>query len=459
MKNNFKIYLIIIFALFNDISAQTIKIIFETNNGKEEYFLKDLENINFDKFDNQFTLDLYLKSKDIVNINITNDKFLNISEKVISFTTLPNNNNTINSFLISEIDSIRLKQNLNLPTFDIQELVLSEVIFSNFTAPWGLAFINDNEALVTEKGGQLFWVNIQTKAKVLITNTPTSSTNGQGGLLDVKLHPDFKNNSLIYLSQAISVGNNQTTVVNRAKLVNNNLTEIREVFRALPLRNSGQHFGSRMIFDKEGKLYVSTGDRGTPTLAQDSSTNNGKLNRVNADGTIPSDNPFVNRAGFRPEIFTSGNRNIQGMDIHPITGEIYINEHGPQGGDELNLVKRGANYAWPLATFGVNYGGGVITTDTTYPGTTDPLTYWTPSIAPCGMTFVKRDMNANEADILITALAGQQIQRLQLLNNKVIKKIVCLSGYGRFRDVKQSPNGDIYAITENPGRIIKLKVK
>lgn len=459
MKRINYFYLPLLFLIFNQLNSQTFKIIIETSSERQEILLSDLENINFDKFSNQYSLDLFLKSKQVVNINITENKFLNISEKEINFNTLPNSSNSKFIYQISEIDSIKLKQNLNIPTFDIEELVLDQVVFSNFTAPWGLAFINDNEALVTEKAGQLFRVNIQTKSKVQINNTPASATNGQGGLLDVKLHPDFKNNSLIYISQSIAVGNNQTTVVNRAKLVNDNLTEIKEVFRALPLRNSGQHFGSRIIFDKEGKLYVSTGDRGSQNLAQDSSTNNGKLNRVNDDGSIPNDNPFVNRAGFRPEIYTSGNRNIQGMDIHPITGEIYINEHGPQGGDELNLVSKGANYAWPLATFGVNYGGGIITTDTTYPGTIDPLTYWRPSIAPCGMTFVNREMNSNEADILIAALAGQQIQRLQLLNNKVIKRIVCLSGYGRFRDVKQAPNGDIYAITESPGRIIRLKVK
>jgi glucose/arabinose dehydrogenase len=211
------------------------------------------------------------------------------------------------------------------------------------------------------------------------------------------------------------------------------------------------------VFDRNNLLYMSVGDRGLPENAQNRNNHLGKVLRFNDDGTVPASNPLVGVPNTQPQIFTWGNRNIQGMAMNPSSGLIYAHEHGPRGGDELNLIKANTNYGWPEVTFGTNYNGTPITADTTRVGMESPLTYWVPSIAPSGMTFITNGQPNNEADILIGALAGTHLHWLKLRDNKKIASTRSMNGYARFRDVRQAPDGKIYAMTESPNRFILLR--
>lgn len=298
--------------------------------------------------------------------------------------------------------------------------------------------------------------SISTQIKTEIKGLPIIIQNGQGGLLDVAPHPNFTQNQLIYLTYTVGNTSGQTTALGRGKLENNQLIQFEELFRALPMVNSGVHFGGRITFDKENFVYFSIGDRGTPENAQNKKNHAGKIMRLKDDGTIPFDNPFVDSLNACKEIFSWGHRNVQGLAMNPITGEIYAHEHGPKGGDELNLIKKGANYGWPLITFGVNYDGSIISTDTARIGLEQPLTYWVPSIAPSGLTFIENNQANNEIDVLIGALAGNHLHWLKLKDNKKVLASKSMEGYARFRDVKQSPDGRLYAMTESPNRLVRL---
>jgi glucose/arabinose dehydrogenase len=345
------------------------------------------------------------------------------------------------------------------PTTVVPPLFLSEerILINNIATPWGFTFINSNEVLFTEKQGKAFRYIISTNVLTEITGVPAVSQNGQGGLLDIALHPNFGSNNFVYLTYAVAANGGQTTALGRGKLIGNQLQNFTELFRALPIRNDGQHFGSRIVFDKNNLLYMSVGDRGLPENAQNKNNHLGKVLRFNDDGTVPPNNPLVGVPNTQPQIFTWGNRNIQGMAMNPATGLIYAHEHGPKGGDELNLIKANTNYGWPEVTFGTNYNGTPITTDTVRVGMESPLTYWVPSIAPSGMTFIVNGQPNNEADILIGALAGTHLHWLKLRDNKKIASSRSLSGYARFRDVRQAPDGKIYAMTESPNRFILLR--
>jgi aldose sugar dehydrogenase len=337
------------------------------------------------------------------------------------------------------------------------ELFEDKVLINNISAPWGFTFINNNEVLFTEKRGKIYQYNISKDTLIEISGVPTVSQNGQGGLLDIALHPNFSTNNFVYLTYAVTASGGQTTALGRGKLVGNQLQNFTELFRALPIRNSGQHFGSRIVFDRNNFLYMSVGDRGAQDSAQSKSNHFGKVLRFNDDGTVPTSNPLVGVPNTKPEIFCWGNRNIQGMAMNPATGEIYAHEHGPRGGDELNLIKPNTNYGWPEVTFGVNYDGSPITPDTTLPGMQLPLTYWVPSIAPSGMTFIRNGQPDNETDILIGALAGTHIHWLKMKNDKRVSSTRSMNGYGRFRDIRQAPDGKIYAMTETPNRFVLLR--
>jgi glucose/arabinose dehydrogenase len=344
------------------------------------------------------------------------------------------------------------------PAFSqIPELFQDKILINNISTPWGFTFINSNEVLFTEKQGKAYRYIISKDSIFELTSLPTVSTNGQGGLLDIALHPDFNSNKFVYLTYAVSASGGQTTALGRGILVGNQIQNFTEIFRALPIINSGQHFGSRIVFDKNNYLYMSVGDRGVPSHAQDTNNHIGKVLRFNDDGTVPPSNPFVGVPNTQPQIYCWGNRNIQGIAMHPSTGEIYAHEHGPRGGDELNLIKPRTNYGWPRVTFGINYNGTIVSSDTTLPGMQLPLTYWTPSIAPSGMTFIQNGQPNNEADILIGALAGTHIHWLRMKDNKKVSSTRSMNGYARFRDVRQAPDGKIYALTESPNRFILLR--
>jgi aldose sugar dehydrogenase len=322
-----------------------------------------------------------------------------------------------------------------------------------------MAFMNNDELLFTEKTGKLKRYKISTNTTTEITGMPAIAQNGQGGLLDVALHPDFSTNGFVYLTYCIAVNgiSGNTTALGRGKLVNNQLQNFTELFRALPFFTSGNHFGSRIAFDREKFLYLSVGDRGTMENAQNTNVHAGKVMRLKDDGTVPSDNPLVGVPNTKPEIYSWGHRNIQGMAMNPANGKIYAHEHGPRGGDELNLVQKGKNYGWPKVTFGIDYNGTVISSDTAQPGLEPPLTYWVPSIAPSGLVFVQNAQNTNEADVLLGALAGTHLHWLKMKDDKVTLATRSLQGYARFRDVEQAPDGKLYALTESPSRLVLLR--
>lgn len=443
----------------NRANANDFSIKFENIDGTSETFnINDLSRIDFNSLTKPYVFKIYSKSSGLNEHNTSDYHGVNLTQ--MGFQLQKKVGVEFSNYFFANIDSMAFVPYIE-NNYKLQELVLDEVLLTGLDNPWSLAFIDEFNVLFTEKSGKLNHYNLYTKIKTEIKDLPAIADYGQGGLLDVKLHPKFMSNFVIFLSHAVADGNRQTTAVTRAviNLEDMKLENKQEIFRALPLVNSSVHFGSRISFDKDGNLFVSVGDRGNPNNAQDSTIHAGKIMRITEFGEVPSDNPFVNSSKARKEIWSMGHRNIQGMDTHPITGELWAHEHGPQGGDELNKIVKGANYAWPLATFGINYNGTEITKDTTYSGCLDPITYWKPSIAPCGMAFVRDNKMPNEADILVGALAGQRITRLYLKDDKVVESLNSMMNYARIRDVKQSPNGKIYAVTETGGRLISLKPK
>ena len=336
----------------------------------------------------------------------------------------------------------------------------TEVVVPELDIPWGFVFLPDNSILLTEKTGTL--IHFKDGVKTIIEGLPNIYVRGQGGLLDIKLHPNYKINGWIYFSYASAEGEGDggNTAIMRAKLVNNKLTENQLLYKAGPNSRKGQHFGSRLEFDNKGYLYFSIGDRGSRDVnPQDITKDCGKIYRIHDDGRIPSDNPFVNEPNAKTAIFSYGHRNPQGMVKHPETGEIWTNEHGPRGGDEINIVKAGENYGWPVISYGINYSGTTFTEITTKEGMEQPLFYWTPSIAPSGMAIVSSDKYPDwKNNVLVGSLKFQYLERLELEEGKVIKREKLLEGIGRLRNVKQGPDGYIYAGVESVG-IIKIVPK
>jgi len=254
--------------------------------------------------------------------------------------------------------------------------------------PWGMAFLPDGRLLVTERPGRLRIVESGRLLPQPVAGLPAIAQNGQGGLLDVALHPRFSENGWVYFSYAARGEGGVGTEVARGKLAGNRLTDVQVIFRQQPKLGGGRHFGSRLVFDREGYLYITLGDRGDDDRAQRLDQLVGKVVRLKDDGGIPADNPFLNRAGARPEIFTLGNRNVQGAALHPVTGLVWAHEHGPQGGDEVNVLRAGVNYGWPVITYGVQYVTGMkIGEGNRKEGMAPPIWKWLPSIAPSGMAF------------------------------------------------------------------------
>ena len=332
-----------------------------------------------------------------------------------------------------------------------------EVVASEIAIPWGMAWLPDKTMLVTEKSGVLY--HIKNGVKTEIKNVPAVYARGQGGLLDVVLHPDYAKNGWIYITYSSDEGDGDggNTKLIRAKLLNGGLTQIEPLYKATPNTTKGQHFGSRIVFDNDGYLYFSVGERGEEFVnPQDIKRDGGKIYRLNDDGSIPKDNPFVGQAGVKEAIFTYGNRNPQGMAINPATGAIWANEHGPKGGDEINIIKKGANYGWPVVTYGVNYDGSQITAETERKGIEKPIYYWLPSIAPSGMAFVTGDKYPDwKGHLLVGSLKFQYLELVKLKGNEIIGRQKIATDVGRLRDVKQGPDGFIYMAVEDKG-IVKI---
>ncbi len=333
----------------------------------------------------------------------------------------------------------------------------AELTIKGIQNPWGMAFPSINSILITEKSGKL--ILAEDGKKTQIRGLPDIYERGQGGFLDIELHPDYKNNGWIYFSYSSSDGdgNGGNTTIMRAKIKNNELVAKEILYKGVPNTTKGQHWGSRLEFDDAGFLYFSIGDRGNRDVnPQDITRDGGKIYRIHDDGRIPEDNPFTVKKGAKKAIYSYGHRNPQGLVKNPITGEIWNHEHGPRGGDEINIIKKGRNYGWPIITYGINYVGTKITDETSRPGMEQPLYQWTPSIAPSGMTFVTSEKYEGwKGSLLVGSLAFQYLERLELKNNKVVYREKLLDGLGRVRNVRQGPNGYIYVGVEGKG-IYKL---
>ena len=333
-----------------------------------------------------------------------------------------------------------------------------EVVASKLDHPWGLDFLADGRLIVSERSGQLRTV-ADGKLSAPVKGLPEIWVGGQGGLLDVAVHQDW-----IYFSYsepgALPLTN--STAVARGKLQGNHLTELQVIFSQQPKYVSRAHFGSRLVFDQTGHLFITLGERYLPREdAQTLDNHHGKIVRLWADGRIPADNPYVNHKGALPEIWSIGHRNLQGAAIHPTTGRLWTHEHGPRGGDEINIPAAGKNYGWPVITYGEEYSGGKIGEGTHKAGMEQPLYYWLPSIAPSGMAFYTGDKFPEwKGDLFVGSLKFRQLVRLELDGDKVAAEERMLQDEigERIRDVVQGPDGFLYLLTDsNNGKIIRLK--
>jgi glucose/arabinose dehydrogenase len=329
--------------------------------------------------------------------------------------------------------------------------------------PWAVAFLPDGRYLVTERDGRLRIVERDGRRGDAVSGLPAVDAAGQCGLLDVVLDPKFADNALVYWSYAEAGEGGNSTAVARGRLQGSHLSEVQVIFRQLPKVSSRLHCGSRLVFARDGRLFVTLGERfSRKDDAQKLDNHLGKVVRIEADGKVPADNPFVATAGARPEIWSLGHRNMQGAALHPQTGELWASEHGPQGGDELNLVLPGRNYGWPLLTFGRNYGTGTrIGEEGPKPGFEQPLKTWVPvSVAPSGMAFLTSDRYPGwKGSLFLGTLRGESLLRLELDGTNVVKEEVLLTGLkSRIRDVRQGPDGLLYVLTDSAdGQLLRLQ--
>jgi glucose/arabinose dehydrogenase len=328
--------------------------------------------------------------------------------------------------------------------------------------PWSVAFLPDGRMLVTERVGRLRLVGQDLRMDPKpIAGLPDVAATGQGGLFDVVLHLEHAQNGWIYWAYNAPGAGGWGTALARGKLQGSRMTEVQVLFSMKPKTRSSQHFGGRIVFDKAGMLYLTLGDRGDKERAQKLDDHAGSVIRLHDDGRVPVDNPFAKRVEALPEKWTLGNRNMQGASLHPKTGELWTHEHGPQGGDEVNVMRAGLNYGWPVITYGVNYGFGTrIGEGQTKPGMVQPLQLWVPSIAPSGMAFVSGSKFPQwTGDLLVGALRDQMLVRLELDGEKVVREERLLRGIvGRIRDVRMGPDGLVYLLTDDAeGALLRLE--
>ncbi len=337
----------------------------------------------------------------------------------------------------------------------------TELVVADLQIPWGMAFLPDGSILITELFGEM--ILFKDGIKTSIEGLPEIRQSGQGGLMDIELHPKYKETGWIYFAfgSPEGEGNGANTAIMRAKLKNNKFVEKELIYKATPNTNSPLHWGSRIEFDNNGYLYFAIGDRfKRDHNPQDIKRDGGKIYRIHDNGDIPDDNPFVNIKDAKKAVYSYGHRNQQGMAKHPETGKIWIHEHGPKGGDEINIIKKGKNYGWPKTTYGVNYSGTEITKHRSLPGIEDPVFHWTPSIAPSGMAFITSDKYPEwKGDLLVGSLKFQYLELLKLDKHKVTKREKLFEMIGRVRNVRQGPDGYIYIAVERKGifRIIPKK--
>ena len=338
-----------------------------------------------------------------------------------------------------------------------------ETFIDGFDIPWGMVFLPNQNLIVSDRNGSLWLVDYKEKSKNQIRGVPNVRYKGQGGLLDVEIHPEFINNNYIYIgfTDYLNSKKNRTfTSIIRARLKNNSLTDQKIIYKADDTfyDNSTIHYGTRIVFDDKGFLYFSIGDRGKRNQAQLLEYPNGKIHRLNADGSIPSDNPFFENNNAIKSIWTYGNRNPQGLAMHPASSILFETEHGPRGGDELNILSSGKNYGWPEITYGKNYSGTTITKYTHKEGMEQPVIHWTPSIAVCGIDFYDGELFNNwKNNLLVSSLKFERLYRLEIDDDdKVIDQEIIYKAGSRIRDVQTGPEGFIYIALEDPGRIVRF---
>ncbi len=343
-----------------------------------------------------------------------------------------------------------------------QAKVRLEQVAGGLDRPWGLAFLPDGRALVTEKAGRLRVLAKDGKLSEPLAGVPAVDATGQGGLLDVALDPDFARTSTIFLSFAERRGDgNNGTSVARARLAANGLEDVRVIFRQQPAMSGGHHFGSRLVFDRGGNLFVTMGDRNIGRdKVQSLDTDIGKVVRIDREGRAPADNPYRGQPAARPELWSVGHRNVQGAALHPETGELWTNEHGPKGGDELNRTLGGRNYGWPLVTYGVEYSGGKISDRQEAPGLESPVHHWVPSIGTSGLAFYTGSaIPAWKGNVFVGGLASKELVRLELRDGKVAheERLFRRELGKRIRTVVNGPDGTLYLLTDEPdGQILRV---
>ncbi|ANP45945.1 PQQ-dependent sugar dehydrogenase [Candidatus Viadribacter manganicus] len=338
----------------------------------------------------------------------------------------------------------------------------AEEIASGLDHPWAIVFLPDGRMLVTERAGRLRVVTREGAISNPVQGLPRVHVQGQGGLLDVVLGLDFATDRMIYWSYAEPRDGGRGTSVARGRLTDDlrRVEQVQVIFRQLPARDTGGHYGSRLVFDRAGHLYITLGERQRPAsrvLAQDLSTHLGKIVRINADGSVPPDNPFVGRADALPQNWSYGHRNVQGADLNPDTGKLWIVEHGPRGGDELNIPRAGLNYGWPIIGYGIDYNGAPQHETSAREGMEQPIYYWDPVIAPGDMDFYRGGLFPWRGDVLIAGLDTQALVRLDIDGERVTGEERFALGVGRIRDLAESEDGAIWIVTdEDNGRILRL---
>jgi len=368
----------------------------------------------------------------------------------------------MNKLRIGRIALVVLFWCLLIPTTFSQPLSTTfqiKTVAAGLNFPWGMAFLPDGRLLATERIGRLRIISATGEVSAPLKGVPAVLNEKQGGLLDVAIDPDFEHNRLVYFSYAEPQGQLAGTAVARARLDGLALKDLQVIFRQFPKTQGAQHFGSRLAFTPDGNLFITLGDRWKfMEEAQQISNHLGKLVRIRPDGSVPGSNPFIDNPQAKPEIWSYGHRNMQGAAIHPQTGKLWVHEHGPRGGDEINILVPGKNYGWPFASYGMHYWMVPIKDEHAEQGFEEPIHHWTPSIAPSGMVFYTGSLfPAWQGNLFIGALAGKQLVRLVLDGERILAEEPLLKGMARIRDVEQGPDGALYLLTDEAnGKLLKL---
>ncbi|MFY0654790.1 MAG: PQQ-dependent sugar dehydrogenase [Cyclobacteriaceae bacterium] len=372
----------------------------------------------------------------------------------------------LTNYIISGIKQVEKygykEEKIESDTFKTELLTVElDTIVSGMVQPWGMVFLPSGDMLVTEQSGEMYRIDKDLNMNP-VGGVPKVRYRGQGGLMDLELHPDYENNGWLYISYSdLKVEGKDTitgTALSRYQFENDRLTNEEKLFEGLPYTNSGSHFGGRIEFDKEGYLFFSVGDRRNRDVNPQTLANHcGKIHRLMDDGSIPSDNPYVGQDSVVQSIYSNGHRNPQGLALNPTSGEIWDHEHGPRGGDETNIIRPGLNYGWPVISYGINYDGTTFTKEVEKEGMEQPILYWVPSIAPSGAAFVTTDKYPGwEGDFLAGSLRFRYLNRCVVEGDKIVKEEPLMKGIGRLRNVRIGPDGYIYIAVEEPGYIFRV---